>query len=346
MRGLFGVDRHPKSGVWRVRIEVPPHLRPRLAGKTSYTKTLNTKDEAEARRRAPPVQATFQRLIDQAQQALDDEAAGRTPSLSLTLETASAVIADWARSARQAISNAYWGEATNTSRAKHFPELGEDGPRGFRQQVYAGVVAGYRGDGDRFSPYPALDRLLRRIMEERGILVPEGGHRATKAAMDLLHGTIVELAKHQIEVQAGDWTLLPPQPAPPSAAPNAAIILPDGSARQQASEAGLATPSGRTLSVTAMLEAHIDKTKPRPTTESELRLAVRRLLAYLKVEDVEVHRITYEDAERFVPALRRLPKHMKPQDWARGIDALIDDYNNGRDPRPRLARPCASAASY
>lgn len=60
------LQRHPKSGVWRVRISVPPKLR-ELIGKRELIESLSTKDHAEAKRLAPAVLARFQERISRAE---------------------------------------------------------------------------------------------------------------------------------------------------------------------------------------------------------------------------------------------------------------------------------------
>jgi hypothetical protein len=68
--------------VSRVRQAIPSHLRNatrRLFGKsTKFIQSLNTKDAAEAQRRAPPVGAKFQGWIDAAARDMCGEAAQPT----------------------------------------------------------------------------------------------------------------------------------------------------------------------------------------------------------------------------------------------------------------------------
>jgi len=64
MRRMSFVDLHPKSHVYRVRLEVPEHLQGVLNQKT-ITRSLGTRDPREAKRLAPAkiteVQALFAR---------------------------------------------------------------------------------------------------------------------------------------------------------------------------------------------------------------------------------------------------------------------------------------------
>lgn len=74
MRGLFGVEKHPISGVYRVRHPIPPHLH-EIVGQKVFTRTLGTKLPEEARRRAPAVLAKYWKLTDDAQVRFEAELA-------------------------------------------------------------------------------------------------------------------------------------------------------------------------------------------------------------------------------------------------------------------------------
>lgn len=75
-----------------------------------------------------------------------------------------------------------------------------------------------------------------------------------------------------------------------------------------------------------------------------MRLAVRRLLAFLQVDDVDMDKITFEQSEAFYIALRKLPLRMSAKEWDRGLPALIEDYDTGKDTRPRIAGPTVAKA--
>jgi integrase len=327
------VDKHPKSGVWRVRIEVPPHLRPYLNNRAVFTKTLNTKVEAEARARAPAMQAPYLHLLEQAQAAHDAAAQGASLGLALTREVAAAAIGDWAAAVRAQMTDRIWREGEAVSLAAIFPEFGEPGPLGVQKTFNHAVIETYRGAGDVVDWQEPLRKLLHRIMMERGVLVPDDDHPATKAALIVLHGAVAALAKEQRDLLEGAWSLPTGLPLLPSVQPGSA------SAAAPVSPVAAATPSGEAITVKQMLDRHLAKTQAPATTAYEMCLAVRRLLAFLEVDDIEVNRISHKNTDDFVAALHRLPKHMKKNDWARGFKALIADYESRRDTRPRLSRP-------
>lgn len=74
VRGLLGVEKHPISGVYRVRHPVPPHLH-EIVGQKVFTRTLGTKLPEEARPRAPAVLAKYWKLTDDIQVRFEAELA-------------------------------------------------------------------------------------------------------------------------------------------------------------------------------------------------------------------------------------------------------------------------------
>jgi hypothetical protein len=91
--------KHPKTGVYRVRIAVPSDLRA-VVGKRELVSSLRTKDTAEARRLAPAVVQRFQNEI----------AAARGESRSLTLVEIDGLCGEWQRQ-----QMARWGAEPGTS---------------------------------------------------------------------------------------------------------------------------------------------------------------------------------------------------------------------------------------
>jgi integrase len=336
VRGRFGVDKHPKSKVWRVRIEVPAHLRPFLQNRAVFTKSLGTKKEAEARAMAASAQAPFLRLLEQAQVAYDAavESIDSAP-LSLTRDVASSNIADWAAMVRTEMADAIWRHGRSASLAGAFPEFGSAGPLGVQKAFKLAVVESYRERGDVPDWQEPLRRLLRRLMSERGVLVPEDAHPATQAALTLLHGTVATLANEQRDLLEGAWSL--PTGVAVSA-PATGTLVSRGEAAVSPPSAG-GTPGSDAVTVKQMLERHLARTQASRSTAYEMKLAVRRLLAFFEADDIELKRITFTSAEGFLDALRRLPKSMTKRDWERGFPTLIEDYEAGRDQRPRLSRP-------
>lgn len=63
---MTSVQKHPKSGMWRVRRAIPEAAKFAFDGKREYLKSLGTKDHREAQSLAYPILAEVQRRIDKA----------------------------------------------------------------------------------------------------------------------------------------------------------------------------------------------------------------------------------------------------------------------------------------
>jgi integrase len=66
MPAMSSVQKHPKSGVWRIRRAIPETARFAFGGKREYLKSLGTKNFKEAQSKAYPILAEVQRRIDKA----------------------------------------------------------------------------------------------------------------------------------------------------------------------------------------------------------------------------------------------------------------------------------------
>src|SRR4051812_6686219 len=66
MAAMSYLQRHPKSGVYRVRRPIPPGARAAFEGRKEYLRTLETKDVTEAKRLAFSILAEVQSKIDRA----------------------------------------------------------------------------------------------------------------------------------------------------------------------------------------------------------------------------------------------------------------------------------------
>ena len=334
MRGLYGVDKHPISGVWRVRITVPEHLWA-IVGRKTYSKTLATKDAAEARRRAPAIQESFAKVIRDAQVRHDADHRQQDAPLVLTREAASTAIAAWLAETQGAMADAIWRSGPKVGLGRLFPEFGCGGPLAFERAFRMAVIEGYASGATPSDWARPLHDLLYRVLTAHGVLVPPVKHPAVEAALTMLHRAVGELAASQRSLMGGEWALPTAMPATTAASPSKAI----SNAYRPEALADQAKPGSRDITLKAMLEAHIKKTQPQPTSEYDMRLAVRRLLAFLQVENIDMSKITFEQSEAFNLALRKLPVRMSAKDWNRGLPALIEDYDTGKDSRPRIAAP-------
>jgi hypothetical protein len=81
---MQNVDQHPKSGIYRVRVTYPAHLRTVLKA-VGVNKSLGTRDAVMARKLAISVLASIQRLINDAEAIHAPQTTGRTACVTLTL---------------------------------------------------------------------------------------------------------------------------------------------------------------------------------------------------------------------------------------------------------------------
>ena len=63
------LQKHPDSGVYRVRRKIPPDAQHAFQARKIFLKSLGTEDPAEAKRLAIPVLAEFDQKVDRALQA-------------------------------------------------------------------------------------------------------------------------------------------------------------------------------------------------------------------------------------------------------------------------------------
>lgn len=82
--------RHPKTGMFWMRQDIPPHLRP-YVGKGTIRVSLGTKDDGEAKRLAPAVQERFNAVIASAKAQHEGRAA------ALSLREVDSVLGEWYR---------------------------------------------------------------------------------------------------------------------------------------------------------------------------------------------------------------------------------------------------------
>ena len=66
MPAMSNIQKHPKSGVWRIRRAIPVAARFAFGGKREYLKSLGTKNYKEAQSKAFPILAEVHRRIDKA----------------------------------------------------------------------------------------------------------------------------------------------------------------------------------------------------------------------------------------------------------------------------------------
>ena len=318
MRRMANIDQHPKTGIYRVRLTYPPHLRGILKA-TSVTKSLGTRDAVLARRKAIPVLATFQRQISDAEAIHSAEKTGEVATVLLTLAEGIRLIDEWrdAYLARSVTVLTTW-----TGRAGDYLAVGET-PERDRAILGADPLLMVRlYYADQPVPSDILDRTLDRILAPAGHLLP-ARHPLRNALTGSLRSAIAAIRKREEAWKAGDWS---------DGIPSA--VVPDPAPQTDAAPPLL---SHRVIRLHDLHVVHIERTKPKPQSVSEQRLAIRQLGHFLGQADPFIHEITFEQAERFYDTLKWLPKSMAKSDAARPLVEVAEAMRSGRMDRARAA---------
>jgi hypothetical protein len=236
--------KHPKSGVYRVRRAVPSELRSAL-GKRELIQTLDTKDPAEAKRRAPPVVARFDAILAAARRELAGDVAPLTP-----------------REVAELAGEVYRAETKRS--AEDWGGLAE---REAERDALLDRLDGDYGDGVEdtrtFTPAAADLDEARRLLSERG-KVTDASSLARLAVA--IFGARTFAADVAVRRAAGDWTPDPdaarfplPEPPPPPA--------PTGRA---------AAPAAAPLTFDALLAAYREQHADQPQKTHDKRAAKLR----------------------------------------------------------------------
>lgn len=101
-------------------------------------------------------------------------------------------------------------------------------------------------------------------------------------------------------------------------------------------------PSHRVIRLGDLHVVHIERTKPKPQSVSEQKLAIRQLGHFLGQADPLIHEITFEQAEQFYDTLKWLPKSMTTSDLARPLVEIAEAMRSGTMQRPRAASATAA----
>jgi integrase len=286
----------------------------------------------EAERRAYGVVAEFQRLLDAAAANLAAvETAGQTSAWLLPPSAAAAAIRAWSEQAEAQITDATWRNGRQACLRHVIPEFGSGGPADFAREhrlAYPRAYVCAEARAFRSANDARVEALLRRVLTEAGLVAPPEKHPMTEAAVTLMWDAVDHLAKAQDRVRWGEWTL--------PATPPASLAIPGPAILPHAATDRLA-PQMKPVMLTVFVEEFFREGRASaPSTQSEVRLAVRRLLNFLGREDTLLHDITYEDAKGFRDALLRMPLHMVEADYKVGIRQVAQNYLEGRDARPRI----------
>jgi integrase len=180
---------------------------------------------------------------------------------------------------------------------------------------------------DQPVPSDILDRTLDRILARAGYLLP-GRHPLRNALTGSLRSAIATIRKREEAWKAGDWSDGIPSAVVPDPAPQADVAP--------------ALPSHRVIRLGDLHVVHIERTKPKPQSVSEQKLAIRQLGQFLGRADPLIHEITFEQAEQFYDTLKWLPKSLPTSQAARPLVEIAEAMRSGMMKRPRAAGATAA----
>lgn len=328
MRKMQNVDRHPKSGIYRVRVTFPGHLFD-LLGAKSYTSSLATKDALAAKKLALPVLARLQRRVCDAEAVHRARSTGTTAEISLSLEVGLMLVEDWRDNYLRRLARVMAGSSEVCG---NYLAIGDSPEKDWALLDPMTLVSLYYSATS--VPGDVIERTLDRLLLTAGYVLPQR-HRLRSTLIDVLRQTIKTIrARHQ-EWKAGIWTVMPPPPRITSTSSNDVTDL---TCRPATSPQPTVTP--RMKSISALLEAWMQHSKPK--AQKEPQLAVKQLIDCLKGGDVFVHQVSFEDAEKFYEVLRWLPSSMTLAMRMQPIAKIASDMRAGELDRPRAAGATAA----
>jgi len=192
---MQNVDQHPKTGIYRVRLTYPPHLRDILKA-TGVTKSLRTRDPVAARKLAIPVLASFQHRVNDADAIYAAEKVGQIASVALTLTEGIRLVEVWrdAYLARLvAVMTAWQGRASDYLAVGETPER----DRAILSADPVLMVSLYYADQP--VPIDVLNRTLDRILMTAGHVLP-GRHPLRNALAGSLR-TVIAIVRMLAQIR-------------------------------------------------------------------------------------------------------------------------------------------------
>ena len=302
VRRMIYVEPHPKSGVYRIRREYPASLHDILKRK-SRTRSLGTKNLAEANRLAPAVLAGIQREIDDAEAILRAATNGGQPAqLSLTYCKGDDLIAAWRD---RHLKKTFKVKTRWEGGAEDYLVLTDDSAKGGKsseperrwQERPEEMVSLYYSE--RPVPLAILNATLDAILAESGFVLPQR-HPLRQPLRGLLQDAVTTIRLHTERWGRDKWRpedrVFDAEVAPDAVAPVAAI---------GAKAPPAAIPSGRPrITVTELKGKYFRRQKPSPQTKKEQELAVKRFLSFLG-RDPYVDEVDYHHADEFYEVLRQ-----------------------------------------
>ena len=332
MRRMQNVDKHPKTGVFRVRVTFPAHLH-KILGAGSATQSLKTKNATDARRAAIPVLSAFQRRISEAEKIYQAEKTGEVVQLELTLDAGVRLIEQW-RDAYLARPAAVL--TTGQGTAGGYLALGDSAEDDWK-------ILGGNSDllvklyySNKPIDQAILSRTLDRILTPAGYVLPER-HRMRVVLIGVLRNAINTIRTREDAWKNNDWSS---DTLPPVAPPTATAVMQAATHPEQQAPQVPTAPAHRAIRLRRLLEVHAQRKQSK--SRAEQALAVEQLCGFVGQADPFAHEITFEQAEQFYETLLWLPKAMTVAMRGRPLAEVAADMRSGKLGRPRAASGTAS----
>lgn len=326
---MKNIDKHPKTGIFRVRVTYPDHLRTILRAR-SFTKSLGTRSAREAQTNALPILADLQKQIDAAQAAYNSQQAGQPPVVTLTPQEGLSLIQQWRDAYLIRAANVL---ATGEGSAANYLAVGQT-PAEDQKILTANptlMIAYYYSD--EALPLDVLNRTLDRILEPHGHILPPTGPLRV-ALRDSLRATI-----NNIKTTENGWkndtpltlTNLPPAAPVPTPVALSPPVAPSPSG-----------PTSRQLRLEELWERYTNRNGANERTSAEQKAALGQLEAILGRTNPWAHEITFDEAEKFYETVKWLPKSMTEADRQIPLTKLAEDMRAGIMKRPKVAGATAA----
>lgn len=328
MRRMEHVEKHPDSGVYRVRVIYPAHLRG-ILGKGSFSKSLNTRDAAAARKAAIPVLAEVQKRIADAQATYDRGSGPPLPKLIPTIHEGLRIIREWkSRYLAECLDDMNSNIRVREPRKYFlaFAPTPEDEDEFFRADNVDWLDPVFKGDATTNIKNWTLNRILREV----GYELPDR-HTVRTALLGPLMETL-QVVKDTTEAwERGeiDVASLPPEQG----------FEPTGqAAATMQSQKTVELPHDLTqdkFRLSQLFDKYIAFTKPK--SDVEQKLAKRQLCDFLGNPNPFIHEITRIQAAEFYEVIKWQPKSRTISDSKLTLVQLADAMRSGTMKRKKVA---------
>ncbi len=293
MRSMQYVDRRKSTGIFQVRISVPPDLRAQV-GKRELVRTLGTREEAEAFRLALPVIQEFLGVIEAARKPVEPrregvavQVSGRAP---IDPRAAQMAIERW-RVAE--IEAAYLSHYNGLVEVPHFMSA-----EGVRLSDLR-----YRLQKADWGAIDGFDAILALALTSQGVAADED-HPALKNLRNPFAEAWLELEYRREEFGQGNFQNADADEEGPSTArPQASAVVSE--AVRPEGEYRLDDLYSQFLSVRRAKGKSVSEAE-----EATRRMYLRRLSEFLG--DPPIEAIKTEDMDAFLAQLRRFPVSKQP----------------------------------